>query len=807
VDKLHDKVKEKDREASERRPVLSRIKELLGGAVEGTSREGRAALTYNILIFTAALLFTRCHVVFSAHPLGIALLAVLPVGVWSAMLGAVVGALSLGGGGIIYALISIVTVFLRVVISGGKGADGTLFGESLALRISTATVCGFIGAIYEVMLAGFTRAAILYGLATVIIPPVAVFALSGLFSSGISLTDAMYGAKSAFSLAKKSERERYNIIFFQLSALAASFLISLSLVEFELFGISAAYVFVSFVTLVVSKRFGPLRALAVGFVSSIGISSVYSVSYGLAGLGAGLLAPLGVTYSLIGGGVLMSVWSGYSSGLVGFLTTLPEYLIGAALATPIIKGLSAERAEVESVEITKNAKDMVGTMALSYQNKYVGSLDSLEASLTGLAAIVRGYSTAKAPLTVEEYRDIVIDVADRHCKSCSSLKLCMAEDVRPCIRSAESIAEKLRAGGRISGEDVNTATEFCALADTVAEAINHEAARAERTRHRAKDGDLTADEYELISRLINEARDRDARERATDTQTSERLTEVIEKCGLGDGVIRSFGERHKHFILAGEDEAGDVITSRELHNKLESVAGVKLATPEYYRHGKMALMECGIRRGYATECAVAKVSGEGGEISGDTLASFESSDDYFYSLISDGMGRGEIAEETSRFVVDFLTRLLDFSASKETVLHLLNNVMRHRSEECSATVDLFELDLLTGEGTFIKSGAAPSFVKRDESIFRIKSQTAPIGLLRTIDTEKIRVEVRGDDYVIMLSDGVADSAEDAPWLLELLAKPPKRNVKEYADLILSEAVKHSRSRDDMSVAVIKVMKV
>ena len=145
---------------------------------------------------------------------------------------------------------------------------------------------------------------------------------------------------------------------------------------------------------------------------------------------------------------------------------------------------------------------------------------------------------------------------------------------------------------------MNTATEFCALADTVAAAINHEAARAERTRHRTKDGDLTADEYELISRLINEARDRDARERATDVQTSERLTEVIEKCGLGDGVIRSFGERHKHFILAGEDEAGDIITSRELHNKLESVAGVKLATPEYYRHGKMALMECGIRRGY-----------------------------------------------------------------------------------------------------------------------------------------------------------------------------------------------------------------
>ena len=133
--------------------------------------------------------------------------------------------------------------------------------------------------------------------------------------------------------------------------------------------------------------------------------------------------------------------------------------------------------------------------------------------------------------------------------------------------------------------------------------------------------------------------------------------------------------------------------------------------------------------------------------------------------------------------------------------------MPHGREECSSTVDLFELDLLSGEATFLKSGAAPSFVKRDNSIFRIRSQTAPIGLLGSIDTEKIKVEVRPGDYVIMLSDGIVDALEDAPWLLVMLGENPPSNLYEYAKKILDGAKEHTKANDDMSVAVIKIEEI
>ena len=272
-------------------------------------------------------------------------------------------------------------------------------------------------------------------------------------------------------------------------------------------------------------------------------------------------------------------------------------------------------------------------------------------------------------------------------------------------------------------------------------------------------------------------------------------------------MIRAFGKRRRHVILAAEDESGDMISSPELKRDLESAISQKLTEPEFFRQGKMAVLECDTKKSFAVESASACRAADSEEVSGDTVSCHESRSGYYYALLSDGMGKGALAKETSQFVTGFISRVMDFSPSFETVLYLLNHVMRHGSEECSATVDLFEIDLYTGEATFIKSGAAPSFVKRDSSLFRIRSQTAPIGLVKGIDTERIKVEIKSDDYVIILSDGIIQSAEEAPWLLELLARPAERNLQKYAELILDAAEKNSRSRDDMSVTVLKIIRV
>jgi stage II sporulation protein E len=427
-------------------------------------------------------------------------------------------------------------------------------------------------------------------------------------------------------------------------------------------------------------------------------------------------------------------------------------------------------------------------------------------SSAAISSSIRQYSESSAHPTREELSDLILECSDKYCRACEGRGACISKGDRRFIENTYELADLLYSNGRITPEDLSAYPEYCRLSPNIAEAINRGVSILSEEKFKQMKKDSSADDFAIIAKLINEARIADEREKALNEELSERLAPVMSDAGLSDGVIRAFGERRPYFILAAEDESGTRITAPELKKNIEAIADVRLGTPEFYRRGNMALMECPSAHSYAAECAVASIAGEREDVSGDTAAAFESEDGYFYSLISDGMGSGREAKETSSLVVDFMTRALEFSPEAETVLKILNHTVRQRTRECSATVDLFSVDLYRGDAEFLKSGAAASYVKRGSSIFRIKSKTAPIGLMKNVDAERIKIELEGDDYIIMMSDGIAQSAEDTPWLLDLLSKPPKRNLKEYADFILSSALKNLPRTDDMTVLVTRVIK-
>ncbi len=759
------------------------------------------ALIPNLAALTVALLFSRYHLIFGAHPLGIAMVATMPSMVWASLIGAAIGALTLGKDGIIYGICALLTVGIRMLSS--KGAQyRSPFGEGLLLRMCAATISGFVAAVYEVIVGGFTMAVALNGLTMILVSPVLVFVFSGLFSEYVSIEDVI-SDRYQLTLSGKEDKEKYDLIFFQCSALVALFLIALTLKEINLFGIGADLIFISFVTLLSAKKYGAVKAAVIGFVTALGTSGVTAVAFALVGLVSGLVFPYGVGIALISTGAAVALWTVYSSGTAGLFSTIPEYAMAATVASPLLKGISKVR-EPKKETSKESATDMAGVFALSYKSRFSGNLDTIEEALNSISSTLRSFTDEKFQ-SEEELCDMIISVADEVCLECGDADFCGQENVAPAKKNIEKLSKKLMAGERILPEDINTDMEFCSTPERVASEINMRAARlAEESflRGRLNTG---ADQYDLVGKLISEARLSDRREKAQDPHTAEKITEELIKMGYPGVAVKVFGERHRRFIVAMEDEDGSDITRVEILRKIEQLCKVKTAPPEFFRKEKLALMECGTSPLYSAEFAISASSG-GGEISGDSAIVFESGDNKFFAICSDGMGSGDEAKETSELSCKFLRSALGIG-SPETALHLLNNTLRGRGKECSATVDIFSLDLMDGSATFIKSGAAPSFIKRDSSIFRIKSATAPIGLMKSIDSERIQVEVRGGDYVIMLSDGVSEVAEESPWLLELLTKPPKDTARAYADYILNEAKRSSKSHDDMIVIVMKIIKL
>jgi stage II sporulation protein E len=119
-------------------------------------------------------------------------------------------------------------------------------------------------------------------------------------------------------------------------------------------------------------------------------------------------------------------------------------------------------------------------------------------------------------------------------------------------------------------------------------------------------------------------------------------------------------------------------------------------------------------------------------------------------------------------------------------------------------VDLFSLDLVGGEACFVKSGAAPSFIKRGDSLYRIKSETVPLGVIKEVDAERIGARICEGDKVIMLSDGILAGADECDWLVEFLGKGNDLSLADYAKSVVDAAVSHGGGADDISVLVIEI---
>ena len=570
------------------------------------------------------------------------------------------------------------------------------------------------------------------------------------------------------------------------------------------FGIDFSYIFVGILTILVSKRFGSLRGAAVGFASALGLSSAYSAAFALAGILLGAVFKIGTAYALVGGGVAIGMWSAYAGGVPFFVGILPEYAIAATFSLPILKRVHCEKRESESMAVGTTAKDMVGTMALSYRNKYIGSLDGLEDSLSSVSKIIRSENARRTKPTLEEASDIIQSVMTPMCENCPSYRVCADLGERSLQQNVEYLTTAICKNDKIEVADIEMAADFCNMKNLLCDEVNREYAHLYRDKFVSSKRESTADDLDIMCKLINEARGIDAQEKANNEQLSASITKKLEKFGIFDATVSVLGYRNLRVFLAMEDRTGGKITSPKIKEAIISATGMRFGTPDYFRKDDMVLMECAAVPKLKAYSATAGVCGSREEISGDSVVCFDSSDKHYYALISDGMGSGKEARETSGFVTDFLSRALDGASQKVTMLKLLNHLIIRRSKETSATVDLFGIDLVLGEAMFLKCGAVSSYIKRGSSIFRIRSRTAPLGLMKELDAEHIKVDVEADDYVIMFSDGVCQTDSENPWLIEALSRPPKKNLKEYADYLLSIAMKNCSGNDDMTVVVTRI---
>lgn len=208
----------------------------------------------------------------------------------------------------------------------------------------------------------------------------------------------------------------------------------------------------------------------------------------------------------------------------------------------------------------------------------------------------------------------------------------------------------------------------------------------------------------------------------------------------------------------------------------------------------------------------ASISKKGELVSGDNFSCMDLAEGRYLMGIVDGMGSGEGANSESSEVIDLLEDLIRTGFDETAALSMVNAVLSGGDEAVKSTaVDLALADLYTGTCSFLKSGAASTFIRRNHWVEVLKSTSLPIGILPEPDCECAAKKLYDGDYIVMLSDGVLEAVEGEEKeevFGRVLMDMKLQNPKEMAQYILNYAVEQSGGapRDDMTVLVTGIWK-
>ena len=753
---------------------------------------------------------------YGALPLGVAFLAASDKRVFYIYAGLVLSAVSsedrilLIG---VYTAILLIRLLTRLVIDPPWRKEENLsvgertvaeiypfiFSEHIALRASLSAVGAFAIGLYRLIEGGMLYYDMYGTILSTLAAPAAVLLTSGYFSARAG---------------------KYRRI---IGEIALSFGVIYAIGDARVYGISLAAFGCMLVTLYMSRTQGTVTGALSGAVLGLAVSVGRAPLFAFSGLVSGMLFPVSTVFAL---GSALSVgvaWGIYAEGLA-VLNGLLSAIVSATLifgmwdklffsarvkkeATLATEEMSDSReADLRRVRERLLSAEMLRVSESERAERLEKRMRGLYEGLSSISELLYNMSGAIQAPCYSDLKQICDGAFESCCCGCEGREGCWKENYRETNDALMEICGLLQKNGRVELADVSEELfSKCQRLPEILSQINHNAALHARQLYENDRTELFAADFEAISALIG-----GYLEENKDILPNKELSELLERRLVDKGVdargaIVIGGERVLCAVLADEPEAL-VPYVKDISEAVSAVCGAPVGEPRidrelnalrFYGEPRMSLR-------YAIRSI--RATGEN-EFCGDTAGVFDGADGQKYAFISDGMGSGREAAMTSGLCGLFLRGILSSGGrSAEGALRLLNGFLRNRGggsiHECSSTVDLMEIDPYMCRANFYKSGAAPTYVFRNGSLFKLRSHTVPIGIINELDFRKIDLELTEGDLVVMVSDGVTDGREECPWLFDLLRSHSAAEPERLAELV----VKYARAEgatDDVTVIVLK----
>lgn len=204
---------------------------------------------------------------------------------------------------------------------------------------------------------------------------------------------------------------------------------------------------------------------------------------------------------------------------------------------------------------------------------------------------------------------------------------------------------------------------------------------------------------------------------------------------------------------------------------------------------------------FGVACAVK----DGERVSGDTHTVIKINEHSFLMALSDGMGSGEYARKVSTTAISLIEAFYRSEMPTDIVLDTINKLLCFNRDERFTCIDAAAIDLNTLTASFIKVGAPLGLIVRKGEIKVLESHSLPLGILDNLHPSTAKEQLKKDDIVVFMSDGVTSAFNGVSDLYDFIQTLKPLNPQNLAEKILSAAKERvSGTPDDMTVLCVRI---
>lgn len=419
----------------------------------------------------------------------------------------------------------------------------------------------------------------------------------------------------------------------------------------------------------------------------------------------------------------------------------------------------------------------------------------------------------KKNLSPDEVKVVLREEIKRKvCLSCSEKNRCHRTY---CLESEKVFNELVDVAfekGKISLLDVpNYLNTHCNKVTTIISAVNQSCSQYKRYSELVGNIDtskmLIADQLSGISEVMKKLSTEVQSSVSFDTVREEKIMNqlLFNEVICDDVVVYEKGTHMSEAVVVvrNEDREKDVIA-----NVVGQVCGVKMVENEHFSATKPGWTAISLSTSPRFDCifGVSSKIKTGSERSGDCYSVQRLEGNRFMFALCDGMGSGARAEEVSELAIGLIENFYKAGFDSELVLSSVNKLLILQREEIFSALDICVVDLMNGIADFIKMGSPNGYVLGKEEVKIVDGGALPLGAVREMVPTTRKIVTNSGDFLILMSDGIADSFEKEEDLHQCISEMNTENPQEMADNLLQEALERNNGRaiDDMSVLIVKV---